>query len=54
MTYKEAKNTICAFSEQILNELWLTREARNGLGEALDLAIEALESYEDMCKRGDV
>lgn len=43
MTNKEAKNTICAFYEQILKELWLTREARNGLGEALDLAIKALE-----------
>lgn len=43
MTNEEAKNTICAFYEQILKDLWLTSEARNGLGEALDLAIKALE-----------
>lgn len=43
MTREEAKNTICIFHEQILKDLWLTRDARNGLGEALDMAIEALK-----------
>lgn len=52
MTNKEAKNTICAFYEQILKELWMTNEARNGLGEALDRAIKALEGADyDGCEK---
>ena len=46
MTPIEAKATIEFFYNQILNELWLTKAQKDGLANALDFAIHAIETIQ--------